>query len=368
MVVNEFFMQLDFFPFERQQFEDYLNELYQDGYHLVNEIGTIKLVKTRDRYFYKVVLFYKEATTQQHQFIQSYKDIGYNYIGQIGYFGIFESKQAYPLYTNEIIEDEMILSVVKKEQKWTDVLLILVFMIYILAGFFLSSTTFITNKVIFSWIFVVIGVISLFAMNLYFYMRYIQKNIDYSYQICLLRGYFITFILILMFSRERFLFWTQSFLLGLGIPFLFAVFGVFVYLFYRRCSTMIIYRRLIIALAVIAFIGGIFEYNQKDINLANVPMTLKNYTEINREQTVFLDYVVLEKQKDIFEYVDIKYEKTGKYVLDKLIDKDHIVSVKNIKGYQVYESDEYTYIMKDKNIIKTNVIDNVHEFVSRLDW
>lgn len=81
-----------------------------------------------------------------------------------------------------------------------------------------------------------------------------------------------------------------------------------------------------------------------------------------------MDYAVYRKNEKELEYVDIKYKGYDDYVFDKIADGDKIVATDRIDGYDIGYSKDYIYISKDRNILKTNIIRDVHEFVRKLNW
>lgn len=101
-------------PFEREQFEEYLNTLYLDCVHLVAGKHVVECEETSIRFYYRVAYFPKNKQ-EQEDIKETYKKFGYDYVGEIHHFGIFESLENHPVFINEMIEEEMLMPIVKKE-------------------------------------------------------------------------------------------------------------------------------------------------------------------------------------------------------------------------------------------------------------
>lgn len=170
--------------------------------------------------------------------------------------------------------------------------------------------------------------------------------------------------------RSGFFMGTQSIIIALMIPIMFIVLGVIVYKYYHGNHLSDIYNYLFVAVIVVSFVGAFLkdEFVKESKIMSSNIVELNDFYEIKREETIFLDYAVYRKNEKELEYVDIKYKGYDDYVFDKIADGDKIVATDRIDGYDIGYSKDYIYISKDRNILKTNIIRDVHEFVRKLNW
>lgn len=168
---------------------------------------------------------------------------------------------------------------------------------------------------------------------------------------------------------DRFLYWSQSLAVGIIVPLVFLTIGLSFYLFYKHNDVAVMYKDLILLMMLTALIGGMLSLRSVEPIIPRTPFVLEEYNQDKVEQNVFLDYVVQTNENhQVLETVHFKYNLTSNYIFSKLIDKDEIIRTENRNGYEIKQSKQYTYIMKNKNIIKSNAIDNINEFVNQLNW
>lgn len=366
--MKRLYTSLCFFSYERKQFEQYLNELVEKGYHLKFKKSKIYIEENQQPIHYRVALTSNELKEDERlKMIDFFEECGYQYVGQHTVFSIFQSSDNLPIYTDSFIENEEVLATVKKEMSEDYLPLFLIVAFFVMFPRILNFDKFLSNDYFLSTIFMFLFLIVYFASYLYFYKTYCNETKLYSYKVCLFRGFILRYLALLMIVDVGFLFGTQSILLLSGVTLLFLIIGYFLYVRSYQKQSLFHFDSLFKLIFVIGLIGIIWPENRQMI-LPKVPTSLKDYQEIHIEKTIFLDYTVLKKDNDIFETVHTKYKSTSKYVFDKLIDDDAILSTQMIDGYQVHKSQDYVYIMKNQDMIKTNTVYNIDEFVEKLNW
>ena len=369
-----------FFPFERTQFEDYLNGMARKGYHLKKFNGYLSTYeKDESEIYYHVAIHDKNSIFIQpevdEKYVQLFEESGYQYIDRYSIFYIFASQNARAIYTDENVDKELIYRYSKQSllKQFLIIPILLCFM-YLFDCFSPSFYDFVTiSSFIGSFFFVIYWVV--LGLNTGYYISYfILNKANYHYHICLLRSYILQFLFFLvvfgtlLFSDET------MYLVCLYILFC-PCLALVIYFIKRKKENPFLLQGLSlftygIGFAFILFsLGSAWMTTYTPPQLPNVAM---KFTLNDEEHSLFLDYYAYE----IGEYDFLDYAKSLKsgmsdYLLQKFLEETDDIYVKSQQqGYDIYQSDDLVVIYKNNQMIKTKltVIKNMSLFLDELNW
>ena len=112
--MKKYFNLTGFYPFERKQFEDFLNDMAKKGYHLkkFNSFFSEYEEKTDDIYYHVAIhgsnKYFFEDELKDKEYIAFFKDNGYEFIDKQGIFYVFASHDKHSIYTDEQIDEDVI--------------------------------------------------------------------------------------------------------------------------------------------------------------------------------------------------------------------------------------------------------------------
>lgn len=223
-----------------------------------------------------------------------------------------------------------------------------------------------SNEYIFGTIYLALFVIVYSIIHIYYYRLYFKYGKrDYHYQICFFRGFIINYLIILPLC-DGFFFGTQSLILNLTFTIGFFIIGLYAHYRTKNLNDVFPYGKLNWFIFFLAMVG--FMVSEILSSKIQVPQSFQNYEMVEHEKSFLMKYALLKDKDETVEYVDVKYDATFQLMLNTFIGKEKIISSKNIYGIDIKTTEKYNFLIKDNEIIKINAVDNIDEFVHKLNW
>lgn len=376
-MMKKFFNLCRFFPFEREQFETYLNAMAKRGYHLKKFNSFLSEYEQRDDHLYYHVAvheteFYNAYPDQEY--IDLFEENGYHYIDKSGLFYVFTSAQQTSIYTDDDIDYELIK---KQSQKlfFSQLIAIpIIFIIMFLFGFFpLSFSDFTTANGMFWPIFACLYLIVKVLTLLYYIRYFMNQKIKYSYHTCLLRSFIYQFSLLLMIIGLAIIHF-QSIWVGIIYIFSCIISIIIISILSRRKSNPLIMQKfsLVIWSIGIIFAGVSIYQSLVNQNMSPPQLPFEKYELSYQEHSPFMDYYdYTVGEYDFLYYAYSLKENMSDYLLDKFIQEDDDEYVESKKdGYRIYQSSDLIIIYKNNRMLKTRVslIQEIDTFLEELNW
>lgn len=371
----------DFFLFEGQQLEDYLNDMVKSGFHL-QKIGRKIVFEENDKpIYYKVVTLSQKTTHEKLQkLIDFFEESGFEYVDQFQYFVVFSSLENTPTYTDDLFDQDIFLKSSKKEflkllVVYGVLILLMSQMIFPITFSKLTNQMFVLNVFCGSLYFLVSLVLSI-----WFYLSYfIKKKADYHYRLCLLKGYIEKlFLLALVFSNVL-LFGTYRLIVGVMTLLVLVGIAFSCYRMSRNKVQPFLFQdlmRVTIGVFVVASITWAFSCTKESTDFSQVPLYQNEMNEIadvynRRSESIFMDYYCFSRDHYSIEYVDMTGKIFNNYVLDKFLNEGPDYSFYEEKeGYQIYKSEHLIVIYKNQKFIQYNyeIINDTDLVIDKLNW
>lgn len=214
--MKKYFNLTGFYPFERKQFEDFLNDMAKKGYHLKSFNSFFsEYEENNDEIYYHVAIKEKKNMIFNEPCDESYmtffEDNGYHFIDKQGIFYVFATDKPCEMYTDEQIDEE----VIKKQSinGFKNYIISLVIFL-LLGGFFgfltLSFDDLLSTENILDFYFLRINIIFIGCCRLFFIYYFMKKEVHYSYHLSLIRDYCLTFVVMLLIVGNEF--FTRNFI------------------------------------------------------------------------------------------------------------------------------------------------------------
>ena len=195
-----------FHYFERQQLEDYLNEMAKKGQYLTKIHSQYLVFKTEpihEIYYYVDVYSKKDGfinIPQEEEYFEYFQENGYQLLDYCEPFYIFTSTQDRPIYTDKEVEKEVICQTSHRHfisDFFMSACWLFLFWVYFsLDVFSVSSDYWIMNILL--WLFLFLNG---FIANIYPYMKYkLTKKVNYTYIHILKRSYYTSILIACLFS------------------------------------------------------------------------------------------------------------------------------------------------------------------------
>lgn len=372
----------DFFLFEGQQLEDFLNDMVKKGYHLQKIGRKIVFEKNDETIFYRVVTLHQKTNKENlDKLIDFFEESGFQFIDQYQYFAIFSSPKNIPVYTDEIFDQELFMKSSKKE--FVKILLVYLLILMILSIVCLPITfeKLMNNAYIMGMFYGYANIILSLLFILVFYVSYFKnKKVNYHYRVCLLRGYIEKLFLLALLFSNALLFGTQNFLISVFVLLGFVVISFVCYKFSKNKIQPYLFQNLMRVTFIVLMIGfsmwGI-SLQEETVDFSKIPLYQEEIIEDDmkelfnhKRQSVFMDYYQFSRDHYRVEYVKIK-DYFNDFVFDEFIRRGPVFTFQEEKqGYKIYKSEHLAVIHKNNHIIKYNFenIGDINKVINELNW
>jgi hypothetical protein len=195
-----------FHYFEKQQLEDYLNEMAKKGKYLTkihSQYLVFKSEPIHQIYYYIDVYSQKDGfvdVPQKEEYFEYFQSSGYELLDYCEPFYIFTSLENKPIHTDEDVEKELIRKTSHRHLLsdffFCTCWMIILWMKFSIDVFSVSSDYWLMNIVL--WLFVLLGY---FVASIYPYLKYkLTKKVEYSYIHILKRSYHTALIFACLLS------------------------------------------------------------------------------------------------------------------------------------------------------------------------
>lgn len=368
----------DFFPFERKQFEDYLNDMGRKGYHLKRFNAYLSEYSKGEAQLYYHVAIHETSLLDKksdRDYIELFEENGYHYIDNYRLFYVFSSFKKDPIYTDEEIDQEIV-----KQQSLKSLYKQLISIIIILSSMWLfriiplSFLDFSVSSGL-SWpIFMSVFLMVSFLSSLYYIRYFILRRVTYTYQTCLLRGSIMQFLYFLIIFGSLILN-RNIFFIGLIYIICFFIFASITSFIARKHANPLYLQKFILIDCII----GILILISSMVGSLTIPkgpypqLPLVHLNDLNDEShSFFVDYYSYDiGEYDFMDYAYSIHENMSEYLLTKFIEEtQYDFKHSQSEGYDIYHSEDIIIIYKDNHMLKTksHLIKDVQIFLGQLNW
>ena len=377
--MKKYFNLTGFYPFERKQFEDFLNDMAKKGYHLkkINSFFSEYEEKTDDIYYHVAIhgsnKYFFEDELKDKEYIAFFKDNGYEFIDKQGIFYVFASHDKHSIYTDEQIDEDVIY---KQSQKSFRGFLIAV-ITFILLGFLTPDyvihfdNLLSTHDIVFVfsfwvWLMIIMGI---GCQYIYYFFK---KECHYSYYVCLLRNFMISFAWLQLIVGS--VFFTRHFVM---IP-IFILLGCICVSFiailfsYSQKNPILFQKNVLLVYIICLCLGSVVFIKDFSIKYTSFNSTyFQDYIISYDSHSIVLDYYEYAKDDNQIKYVSSVYPDKSLDILNLYLQDHYTKYQKNqVNGYYVYQTPISTIIYKNHQFIEINKIDNqkLKQVLDNLNW
>lgn len=195
-----------FHYFEKQQLEDYINEMAKNGKYLTKIHSQYLVFKTEpvhEIYYYVDVYSKKDGfinIPQKEEYFEYFQKNGYQLLDYCEPFSIFTSTQARPIHTDEKVEKDVISKTSHRHfiyDFFMSACGLFLFWAYFSLDVLSISNDYWIMSILF-WLFIFLNV---FIANIYPFVKYkLTKKVNYTYIHILKRSYYTSILIACLFS------------------------------------------------------------------------------------------------------------------------------------------------------------------------
>lgn len=368
----------DFFPFERKQFEDYLNAMGQKGYHLKRFNAYLsEYRKEEDELYYHVAIHESDLLSGgiDRDYIELFEENGYHYIDHYRLFYVFSSLKKDPIYTDEDIDQEIVKQQsLKSLYKQLISILVLFLSMFLFRIIPLSFLDFTVSSGL-SWsIFMSVFLIALLVHSLYYIRYFILKKVTYTYQTCLLRSSITQFLYFLVVFGSLILN-RNVFFIGMIYIICFFIFVLIISFIARKLANPLYLQRF----TLIGCIIGVVVLISSMVGSLMTPLgpypqlPLVHLKDLSDEShSFFVDYYSYDiGEYDFLDYAYSLHENMSEFLLDKFVEEtQYDFKYSQRAGYDLYQSEDIIIIYKNNHMLKTKsyLVKDIPVFLEQLNW
>lgn len=351
-----------FYPFERHQFENYLNDMAKKGYHFKKFNSFFgEYEKTEKVGYYHIGVHSQRDfldSSEDKKYIELFESDGYQYIDKTSLFYVFFSQKSDSIYTDRDIEEEMILEKTKREM-WLRILVVVTVIIFMfLYGILPPSFDLLTSSYEMIWfVFMLVFLLVVILSSVFSIYYLVRKKADYDYQCSFFRSYVTLFFCMIVSFGTLFL--TRGNLLYGSLTIVICPLIAFVVMLLslhtKQPMNMQKYAIVTIVLLGGLSIAGLYDRWNQTYIAPEISIVSTNDLKTEKHSLI-LDYYSYDSGgDDDIEYVHSLYENLNTYILDKYLNQHIFTTPKtNTNGYDIYQNDYVTVIYKDGDILTIN--------------
>lgn len=378
--MKKYFNLTGFYPFERKQFEDFLNDMAKKGYHLKSFNSFFsEYEENNDEIYYHVAIKEKKNMIFNEPCDESYmtffEDNGYHFIDKQGIFYVFATDKPCEMYTDEQIDEE----VIKKQSinGFKNYIISLVIFL-LLGGFFgfltLSFDDLLSTENILDFYFLRINIIFIGCCRLFFIYYFMKKEVHYSYHLSLIRDYCLTFVVMLLILGDKL--FTRNFIyLPLFLLVLNFILAIVICIYgYKKSNPVLLQKYalfLFIMFVGLGICGQMKKINNKSSYIKPAFSLIQDYQISNDSHSIVIDYYEYQKENKTIKYVNILDHQKSLDILNLYL-QDHYTKYQKhqIDGYLIYQTPISTIIYKNNQFIEMKKIENQQfkQFLIYLNW